>query len=164
MFLCSSRPWAVFRASAVLVACFALVRCSTAQAQLVWSFEPDLEGWTAADVTLTQSAFGATEGSSAMLMDNLTSTFKNDVGTVPNFGPSTSGFEDAYNLFASAADVIAGGGTPKFEFDLPLTLQGSIPTEMASCSWACLSTATLALSNTEREISSAAIRIPASRF
>ena len=95
---------------------------SSARAQLLWSFESGLEGWTAADVSLTQSSFGATDGSMAMLMDNLTSGFNNDVGKTGNFFGSTPGFENAFTLLSMAAAEIANGGTPNLEFDFTFDL------------------------------------------
>ena len=112
---------------AVLAACLVLVGSSTSRAELLWSFEPDLEGWSAGNVTLTQSTFGATDGSMAMLMDDLTSGFKNDVGTTPNFNGGTAGFEDAFNTLLKAADQIAAGKTPKFEFDFTFDQSGIDP-------------------------------------
>jgi len=122
-----SHSSAVLTTLAVLVACLVLVVGSTAQAQLLWSFEPDLEGWSAGNVTLSQSTFGATDGSMSMLMDDLTSTFKNDVGRTGNFGPSTAGFEDAFALLVTAADQIAAGKTPKLEFDFTFDFGGIDP-------------------------------------
>ena len=105
----------------LLVAILA-ISLSSAQAQLLWSYESSLEGWTAADATISQSTFGATEGSMALLMDNLTSGFKNDVGKTGNFFASTAGFENAFELFSLAADEIAEGNTPDLEFDFTFDL------------------------------------------
>ncbi len=113
----------VSRQIAVLFAMCAMILVTpSAEAQLLWSFEPDLEGWSAANATLTQSTFGATEGSMSMLMDDLTSGFKNDVGKTGNFNGSTAGFENAFDLLSVAADEIAAGKTPNFEFDFTFDL------------------------------------------
>lgn len=111
----------------LLAVCLVSVLNSTAQAQLLWSFEPDLEGWSAANATVSQSTFGATEGSMSLLMDDLTSGFKNDVGKTGNFNGGTAGFENAYDLLLVAADEIAAGKTPKFEFDFTFDFGGIDP-------------------------------------
>jgi hypothetical protein len=79
---------------------------------LLYSWEGSLENWTAANATLVNSNFGATDGSQAMLLDNLTSGFKNDVGVATvNSGP-------AYNGWSQAGTRIAAGDTDvKLEFD-----------------------------------------------
>ena len=108
------------------ISVFALVAalCAvTAQAgdALLYSWEGSLEGWTAANATLVDSNFGATDGLQAMLMDNLTSGFKNDVGVATvNSGP-------AYNAWSQAGTRIAAGDTDvKLEFDFTFD-NGSAP-------------------------------------
>lgn len=87
--------------------------------EAIFSFEEDLQGWASpSGVALAQSSFGATDGTMAMLIDNLTPGYKNDIATTGNFGPATTGFVDAFQAFALAGSVIANGGTPKLEFDL----------------------------------------------
>lgn len=87
--------------------------------EAIFSFEDDLQGWASpSGVVLSQSTFGATDGTMAMLIDNLTPGYKNDIATTGNFGPATTGFEDAFQAFALAGSVIANEGTPKLEFDL----------------------------------------------
>lgn len=69
---------------------------------LLYSWEGSLQGWTAANATLVNSNFGATDGAQAMLMDDLTSGFKNDVGVVTvNSGPAYVGFGRAGNRIAA---------------------------------------------------------------
>jgi hypothetical protein len=74
-----------------------------------------LEGWSAADVTLTaDGVLGATDGPTAMHLNGLTSGFKNDVGFSGNI-VSGSVF-DALNLVGAA---LGGGATDvTLEFDL----------------------------------------------
>jgi hypothetical protein len=72
-----------------------------------------LEGWTAANATLVNAVgFGNTDGLKSMLIDNLTSGFKNDVGVATvNSGP-------AYNGWSQAGTQIAAGDTDvALEFD-----------------------------------------------
>jgi hypothetical protein len=95
---------------------------SPAEAQLLFSFEDGLQGWHAANATLAQSPFGATDGSMAMLIDDLTPSFKNDVGMTGNFNGNTAGFESIYGILNEVGDYIAAGGNPKLEFDLTTDL------------------------------------------
>lgn len=99
-----------------------LCAASGVQAQpAIFSFEnaSDITPWTIGSTqTLVQSSFGATDGASALLIDNVTSGFKNNIATTPNFGPATEGFAEAFAAFDLAGSVIGGGGTPKLEFDL----------------------------------------------
>jgi hypothetical protein len=72
-----------------------------------------LEGWTAANATLVNAVgFGNTDGLKSMLMDDLTSGFKNDTGVATvNSGP-------AYDGWSQAGTRIAAGDTDvKLEFD-----------------------------------------------
>lgn len=88
---------------------------STAHAgsALLYSWEGSLEGWAAANATLVNSNFGATDGAQSMLMDDLTSGFKNDVGV------ATVNSGAAYNAWGQAGTRIAAGDTDvKLEFDL----------------------------------------------
>jgi hypothetical protein len=101
----------------------ALSLCSTGSAAEIqlYSWEPDLEGWSAGDVTLTaDSVLGVTNGSQAMHLNGLTSGFKNDVGFSGNIvsGPVF----DALNLVGSALE---GGATDvTLEFDLAVDRTG----------------------------------------
>lgn len=110
----------VFAAIGVL----ALFVPAVASAQQLFSFEADLQGWAATDATLVQSTTGATDGTMAMLLDDLTPGYKNDVGMTGNFNASTPGLNDAYNLLSTAGNVLAAGGNPKLEFDLTTDLSG----------------------------------------
>jgi hypothetical protein len=80
-----------------------------------------LEGWSAADVTLTaDGVLGATDGPTAMHLNGLTSGFKNDVGWSGNIvsGPVF----DALNLVGAALE---GGATDvTLEFDLAVDRTG----------------------------------------
>jgi hypothetical protein len=108
------RCWGLFLVS---VLC-GVVGTSTLHAQEpIFSFEEGLAPWNAVDGTIAQSEFGATHGSYALLMDNITSTYKNNIANTANFGPTTPGMEEAYRAFNLAANVIANGGSPKLEFD-----------------------------------------------
>jgi hypothetical protein len=79
---------------------------------LLYSWEGSLEGWTAANATLVNSNFGATDGAQSMLMDDLTGGFKNDVGV------ATVNSGAAYNAWGQAGTRIAAGDTDvKLEFD-----------------------------------------------
>jgi hypothetical protein len=72
-----------------------------------------LEGWTAANATLVNAVgFGNTDGLKSMLIDNLTSGFKNDIGVATvNSGP-------AYDGWSQAGTRIAAGDTDvALEFD-----------------------------------------------
>lgn len=95
---------------------------ATSQAQAIFSFETGLEGWTAANATLSQSTFGATDGTQALLIGGISGGFLNDVGTANNFGPNTVGREAAYSAFGVAAEQIALGNTPMLEFDFKVDL------------------------------------------
>lgn len=80
---------------------------------LLYSWEGSLENWTAANATLVNSNFGATDGAQAMLLDDLTSGFKNDVGV------ATVNSGAAFNAWSQAGTRIAAGDTDvKLEFDL----------------------------------------------
>jgi hypothetical protein len=97
----------------------------------IFSFEEpaDLDPWLLGSTqTLVRSSFGATHGSSALLIENLTSGFKGNIATTPNFSATTPGLSEAFQAFDLAAKVIAGGGTPRLEFDLAWDFSGgSIP-------------------------------------
>ncbi len=93
-----------------------VVGTTAASAQTVYSFEstsPVLDGWTAANATLVPSTtFGVTDGTKSMLIDDLTSGFKNDVGVI------TTGSGTDYGYFNDAAHAIEAGKTNvKLEFD-----------------------------------------------
>lgn len=109
---------------AAVVGVLALFVPAVGRAQQLFSFEDDLQGWEGGDVTLVQSTVGATDGTMAMLIDNLTPGFKNDAGMTGNFNGSTPGFNDAYNLLSTAGNVLAAGGNPKLEFDLTTDVTG----------------------------------------
>lgn len=99
--------------------CIAVGLGPLASAQSLYSFEGGLDGWTAANVSLVNSStLGVTDGSMSMLMDNLTSGFKNDVGFV------TNGTGAAYSVWDTAALAIAAGRNVKLEFDFSYDLAG----------------------------------------
>ena len=79
----------------------------------LYSWESGLEGWSAANATLANSTtLGVTDGGQSLLIDNLTSGFKNDAGFANASGA-------AYTNWGVAASRIAAGDTDvKLEFDL----------------------------------------------
>jgi hypothetical protein len=86
----------------------------------LYSWEGDLQGWTAANATLVNATgFGNTHGAQSMLMDNHTGGFKNDAGVATvNSGP-------AYDAWAEAGTRIAAGDTDvKLEFDFTFDNSG----------------------------------------
>ncbi|MCA9230638.1 MAG: PEP-CTERM sorting domain-containing protein [Planctomycetales bacterium] len=95
----------------------ALSLCTTGGAATLqlYSFETGLEGWSAANATVTADGLlGVTDGSQALHINGLTSGFKNDVGFSGNIvsGP-------AFDALNDAAAAIAGGATDvTLEFDL----------------------------------------------
>ena len=93
----------------------AVVGTTSARAQTVYSFENPssvLDGWTAADATLAPSTtFGVTDGTKSMLIDNLTSSFKNNIGFIQTTGGTDFGY------FSDAATAAAAGKNVKVEFD-----------------------------------------------
>ena len=98
--------------------CFVVFGAAIASAQTVYSFEgasPTLNGWTAASASIVPSTtFGVTDGTTSMLIDDLTSGFKNDVG----FKQEGAGSGVAFNYFDDAAHAIEAGKTNvKLEFD-----------------------------------------------
>jgi hypothetical protein len=106
-----SRYFIAARASFALAAAFA---CVTAHAgeSLLYSWEGSLENWTAANATLVNSNFGATDGAQAMLMDNLGGGFRNDVGV------ATVNSGSAYDAWSQAGNRIADGDLDvALEFD-----------------------------------------------
>jgi hypothetical protein len=116
-----ARVWAAGAASMFLVATLA----AGAGAQPVFSFENGLEDWTAANATLSQSPFGATDGSSALLISGVGGGFLNDIGMTGNFGPATAGRAAAFQTFATVAEEIAKGKNPKLEFDFKVDLSAA---------------------------------------
>jgi hypothetical protein len=100
----------------IVVALVATFCGATAQAanSLLYSWEGSLEGWTAANATLVNATgFGNTDGAQSMLLDNLTSGFKNDAGV------ATVGSGSQYLAWGEAGTRIAAGDTDvKLEFDL----------------------------------------------
>jgi hypothetical protein len=111
---------------AAMVAMFALTATAAdARAQALFSFEDGVQGWTAANATLSQSPFGATDGSSALLIGGVAGGFLNDIGTTNNFGPATPGRELAFQTFSTVADEIAKGKNPKLEFDFKVDLSAA---------------------------------------
>lgn len=88
---------------------------SRAASAVIHSWEAGLEGWTAANATLANSTtLGVTDGSQSLLIDDLTSGFKNDAGVATVNTPGTQAF-DAWN---QAATRLALGDTDvKLEFD-----------------------------------------------
>lgn len=108
----------------------AAISTSSANAQAIFSFEDDLQSWESdAGVTLSQTTFGATDGSQALLIEDLTSGYKNGIATTPLFGPSTTGLTDAFEAFETAASVIVEGGSPKLEFDVAWDFSNYVPDE-----------------------------------
>ncbi len=103
--------------AAVLLAavCLVFVGAASLNAQTVYSFEntsPVLDGWTAGDASIVPSTtFGVTDGSKSMLIDNLTSSFKNNIGFIQTTGGTDFGY------FSDAATAIAAGKNVKLEFD-----------------------------------------------
>lgn len=97
-----------------------LLCASGSNAQLLYSFESGLDGWTATDVTLANSTtLGVTDGAKSMLMDDLLSAFHNDVGHVTN----GAGSGTAFTYWDAAAAAIAAGKTNvKLEFDFSYDL------------------------------------------
>ena len=79
---------------------------------MLYSWEGGLEGWTAANATLgISTTLGVTNGSQALLIDDLTSGFKNDAGYANASGA-------AYVNWGIAGSRIAAGDTDvKLEFD-----------------------------------------------
>jgi hypothetical protein len=79
----------------------------------LYSWEGGLEGWTAANATLANSnSLGVTQGSQSLLIDDLTSGFKNDTGV------ATVGTGAVYTAWGKAGNRIALGDTDiKLEFD-----------------------------------------------
>jgi hypothetical protein len=79
----------------------------------VYDWEGGLDGWTAANATLANSTtLGVTHGNSSLLLDNLTSGFKNDAGV------STVGSGPAFDAWNQAATRLFAGDTDvKLEFD-----------------------------------------------
>lgn len=114
-----------------LVASLILAITYSAQAQAIFSFEDGIDPWNSGTtgVTLTQSSFGATDGSSALLLDDVTSGHKGTAARTSNFGPATPGMSDAFEAFALAGSVIANGGQPKLEFDLSWDFANYLPAE-----------------------------------
>ena len=111
---------------AAMVAMFALAATSgDTCAQALFSFEDGVQGWTAANATLSQSTFGATDGASALLIGGVAGGFLNDIGTTNNFGPATPGRELAFQTFSTVADEIANGKNPKLEFDFKVDLSAA---------------------------------------
>jgi hypothetical protein len=97
-------------AAASMLASTAATHAGTA---VLYSWETGLEGWTAANATLANSTtLGVTDGSQSLLLDNLTSGFKNDAGvaTVGSGRPFLAWQQAATRLFAGDTDV-------KLEFD-----------------------------------------------
>lgn len=113
--VCSlTRYWRLF---CVSVFCGVLGTSALRAQAPIFSFEEGITPWTAADGTISQSEFGATHGTYALLMDNVTPGYKNVLAQTGNFGPTAEGMSEVYQAFNLAANVIAGGGTPKLEFD-----------------------------------------------
>lgn len=111
---------------AALVALLALAgTAADARAQALFSFEDGVQGWTAANATLSQSTFGATDGTNALLIGGVAGGFLNDIGTTNNFGPATPGMELAFQTFSTVADEIAKGKNPKLEFDFKVDLSAA---------------------------------------
>jgi hypothetical protein len=105
----------VWLVAAVAASTIMLASATTTHAAsaLLYSWEGGLEGWTAANATLANSnSLGVTDGSQSLLLDNLTSGFKNDVGV------ATVGAGAVYTTWGQAGSRIAAGDTDvKLEFD-----------------------------------------------
>jgi hypothetical protein len=100
-----------------LVSVLGCAATSPARADVVFSFEDGLQGWSSPDgYNVSQSAFGATHGDYALVLSGITSGFKNLV-TTNNFGPTHPELADAFSAFALAANVASAGGAPRLEFD-----------------------------------------------
>lgn len=91
----------------------ALVSASANAAVPLYDWEDGLQGWTAANATLANSTtLGVTQGSQSLLIDNLTSGFKNDTGV------AAVGAGPVYDAWGAAGTRIAAGDTDvKLEFD-----------------------------------------------
>jgi hypothetical protein len=104
--------------SAVSLALF-MSCASSAKAQLLYSFETaNSDGWGIGPdpppPITTSTTFGVTDGAKSMLIDDLVSTFHNDVGHVTQ--GSASG--NIYTVWNDAALAMEGGRTGvKLEFD-----------------------------------------------
>ena len=103
-----------FASVAVLTALASALTASNLQAGVLplYSWESGLEGWSAANATLGNSTtLGVTDGAQSLLIDNLTSGFKNDAGFANASGAT-------YTNWGIAASRIAAGDTDvKLEFD-----------------------------------------------
>ena len=104
----------VVAAVAMIAASFGMPS-ARAEAVKLYSWETGLEGWTAANATLAASnALGVSDGAQSLLIDDLTSGFKNDAG-VATVG---SGSDAVYDNWGQAGTRIAAGDTDvKLEFD-----------------------------------------------
>jgi hypothetical protein len=115
------QPVSLFAATLAAVAA-GLLLCGSADAaqRQLYSWEGELQGWTAANATLVNATgFGNTDGAQSMLMDNHTGGFENDAGVATvNSGP-------AYDAWAEAGTRIAAGDTDvKLEFDFTFDNSG----------------------------------------
>ncbi|MBX3427228.1 MAG: PEP-CTERM sorting domain-containing protein [Pirellulales bacterium] len=92
----------------------------SASGALIASFETGLEGWfaTAGVATTTTSAFGATGGTQALLIDNLTPGTKQYPARTPQFNAATAEFTAVYPIFSQAGSAMAAGLHPTLQFDL----------------------------------------------
>jgi hypothetical protein len=109
--------WFVLGLAAVACLLVPAARTQAASAVL-YSWEGGLEGWTAANATLANSStLGVTDGTQSLLLDNLTSGFKNDAGVATvGSGPAFLAWQQAATrLFAGDTDV-------KLEFDFSYDL------------------------------------------
>ena len=97
-------------ASLLVAVCAAKAFAGSAQ---LYSWEGGLEGWTAANATLANSTtLGVTQGSQSLLINDLTSGFKNDVGV------ATVGSGPVFTAWSQGAAAFAGGAPDvKLEFD-----------------------------------------------
>lgn len=107
------RPLRFATVAALAVLASALSTCNLQAGVLpLYSWESGLEGWSAANATLANSTtLGVTDGSQSLLIDNLTSGFKNDAGFANASGAAYA------NWGAAAARIAAGDTDVKLEFD-----------------------------------------------
>jgi hypothetical protein len=101
-------------AIALVLLCLATTASARASSMLAFSWEDELEGWQSASWTLANSTtLGVTDGSQSLLLDNLTSGFKNNLAYI-SFDNTSPGFA-AFDL---AAKSLAAGATDiRLEFD-----------------------------------------------
>lgn len=107
------KPLRFASVAALAVLASALSACNLQAGVLpLYSWESGLEGWSAANATLANSTtLGVTDGAQSLLIDNLTSGFKNDAGFANASGATYA------NWGVAAARIAAGDTDVKLEFD-----------------------------------------------